>query len=132
MAWLIPGKHLKVPLFSVTSYFLILFISNCCVPTLPFKTERSICQLYTEGIHSEVYIGHASCLSSLRDLVRKQVPVYMRRENCTPQGTQHEIAFLNPLSSKITHINYPRKLTAELNSYDSFSRPHISLWRSPT
>lgn len=132
MVWLIPGKLLKVPSFSVTSYFLILFISNCCVPTLPFKTERSICQLCTEGEYLEVYRGHASYLSSLHDLVRKQVPVCMRRENCTPQGTQHEIAFLNPLSSKTTHINYPRKLTAELNSYDSSFRPHISLWISPT
>ena len=42
MVWLIPGKLFKVPLFSVTSYFLILFISNCCVPTLPFKTERFV------------------------------------------------------------------------------------------
>ena len=132
MVWLIPGKLFKVRLFSVTSYFLILFISNCCVPTLPFKTERSVCQLCTKQEYSEVYIGHASYLFSFLDLVRKQVPIYMRKENCTPQGTQHEIAFLNPLSSKTNHINYPRKLTAELNSYDSSSLPHISLWISPT
>ena len=30
--------------------------------TLPFKTERSICQLCTKGDYSEVYTGHASSL----------------------------------------------------------------------
>lgn len=72
MVWLIPGKLFKVRLFSVTSYFLILFISNCCVPTLPFKTERSVCQLCTKQEYSEVYIGHASYLFSFLDLVRKK------------------------------------------------------------
>lgn len=121
MVRLTSDKFLKCPLFSVMSYCIILFISYYCVSTLPLKPERFICCI-EEGI-----IRHI--LPSLLEFI----PVCcMRKENYNLKGTQHNIAFLHHLSSKTKHINYPRKLTAELNDYDSFTLPHNSFWISPT